>query len=156
MAANAKNRELARDELVSLIDTEMVGAGKPLQAVFGQKTTDFQNKAPVCVVFAGGSQRIWRGMGSGTAKYRTRVRLHAMFFVPDADEAAGWSDADVEDKLDEIEKEFADVIADNRGTGTNWTSIEHAPGEFSNIVPATVGGKAYVVEGVDVIVDMRD
>jgi hypothetical protein len=43
-------------------------------------------------------------------------------FVRDADAAGSWTEAQVEDQLDLIDKEIADCVADNR-VNANWNNI---------------------------------
>lgn len=152
MSANATNRETGRDALAGLLSTALVGTGLPAQAVYGYQKSDFEGQSPVVVVLSAGTRR--QRFGVGTQKYRSWFAYEVLVFVADADEAVSWTDADVEDRLDLIEKEIADVVADNRST-TNWDDLKHDEG-FGQILPAVVGGKPYKMEIIRLIAEKHD
>lgn len=152
MSANAANRETGRDALTALLSAALVGVGLPAQAVYGYQKSDFEGQSPVVVVLSAGTRR--QRFGMGTEKYRSWFGYEILNFVADADAAAGWTDADVEDRLDLLEKEIADVIADNRVTA-NWDDLKHDEGA-SQIVPALVGGKPYKLEILRVWAEKHD
>lgn len=154
--AEAANRETARKAFAALLTTALTGSGKPVQSVYDKHVSEFGGagfESPVVLVLSSGSQRERRGLGS--KKYRTFFRLEVLAFVSDAISAESWTDADVEDRLDLIEKEIADVIAENRSTA-NWNDLKHVPGNFTNIVPAKLGGHSYKMETIPVIVEVHD
>lgn len=148
MTYTAHSRKSVRDALVSLLTAKLVGAGLPVQAVYGYLPSDTQGQWPIVVVRSAGSRRR-PGMRS-YADYHDEFRLEVLCLIHDADSALNWSDADVEDKLDSIEAELAEVIADNR-TANDWFFLDFEDA-FSRIYMLTMGGEAYVVEQINVIV----
>lgn len=154
--ANAANRETVREALTALLSSALTGVGNPVQAVYGYHISEFGGdgfESPVVLVLSSGSQRERRGLGHQV--YRTFFRLELLVFVSDARVAESWTDAEVEDRLDLIEKEIADVLAENRSTAS-WHDIKHVPGNFTNIVPAKLGGHSYKMEMIPVIVEVHD
>jgi len=153
VAANASNREAVRDAFASLLATALVGVGLPVKAVYGYQAGDFGGKSPVVLVMSNGSRRERHGVG--TLLYRTYHRLLVLVFVADAISGQSWTDNDVEDRLDLIEKMIADVVADNRKTA-NWEHLEH-DASFSSIAPALLGdGHTYKLEMINVIAEVFD
>lgn len=153
--ADAATRETVRKALAGLLEAALVGTGLPVESVYDRHVSEFGAsgfESPVVLVLSGGSQRERRGLGSQV--YRSFFRLDVLVFVSDAISAESWTDADVEDRLDLIEKQIADVLAENRST-TNWQDIKHETG-FTNIVPAKLGGHSYKMETIPVIVEVHD
>lgn len=140
----AINRETARDALTALLSASLVGAGKPAQAVYGYEKGALNGESPVVLVMSAGSERIQRGMGS--AKYRNTFRYAVNVYVADADSWQSWTEQNVEDALDLIERTIADVVAANRDTA-NWTYLKHADG-FSSVVKVVINGEPYVMETI--------
>ncbi len=153
--ANAANRETVRDALTALLSSALTGTGNPVQSVYGYHISEFGAdgfESPVVLVLSNGSQRERRGLGSQV--YRTFFQLSVLVFVSDAIAAESWTDANVEDRLDLIEKEIADVLAENRSTAS-WQDIKHAPAP-TTILPAKLGGHSYKMETIPVIVEVHD
>lgn len=151
MPADAKSREATRDALATLFTTNLVGVGKPCQAVYSHKKGDFEGESPVLLILSTGSDRVQFGVGS--LKYRTVFKFQLQLWVADADPESSWTEANVEDTVDTIEKEIGDTIADNR-TNASWDYLEHT-GE-STIIEATRKGKPYVVEIIPVAARVTD
>lgn len=154
MASDAANREAARDALAALIETEMSGTGKTLQAVYNSLPSDFGGLTPVVTVSSAGTDRKNMGIGD-TTKWNSRFRLAVVAYVADAAEDDSWTDQDVEDMLDLIDKELADVIADNRESAGNWGYLELEEG-FTEPLSMVIGGEPYVVEPRFVIARVID
>lgn len=155
--ANAATRETVRKALAALLTTALTGSGNPVQSVYDRHVSEFGGdgfESPVVLVLSGGSQRERRGLGNQV--YRSFFRLEVLVFVSDAITAESWTDADVEDRLDLIEKELANVIAENRANPGVWHDLKHVPGNFTNIVPAKLGGHSYKMETISVIVEVHD
>lgn len=153
MAADSVNREAVRDAFATLAAAGLVGAGRPFQVVYGYKKGKF-TESPVLLVFSGPIGR--GGFGMKSERWHNVVFLHAWIFVADADEGAGWTEQNVDDKLDECEKELADLVADNR-TNAAWgylTFLEDWPPGTETIptpsgpgpIPAVVDGAPYLLE----------
>jgi hypothetical protein len=153
MAADAKNREATRDALAALLSAALTGAGNPAQEVDAYEK-GLIDVAPLLQVLSGGSSRRQHGMG--TSKWSSRFRLVVRVFVPDADTAQSWTEQDVEDRLDLIDKEIGDVIADNRSNAT-WHYLDYEEGRFSVIAPAKdTGGKTFMMEEHYLIAEVYD
>lgn len=153
MAANTANRETARDALTALFTAALVGAGKPVQAVYGYQASDFDGQSPVVVVLSSGVYRMRYTLKS--TRYKSFFNLEVIVFVADAISDDSWTDANVEDKLDEVEKEIADVLADNRFNNSKWSDIRMSD-EGSQILPANVGGDSYKMEVIPIIAEVID
>lgn len=129
------SRKTARDALTGLLQTALVGTGKPAQAVYGYQVGDFGGQSPVVVVASGPVLRERKGFG---ACWHTTATLLVFVFVAYA--AAGWTEANAEDALDSIEAAVADVVLANSSTATwNGLTYEQAtePGSM------TIGGVEY-------------
>lgn len=118
MTASNTNRETVRDAFVALLTTDLVGAGKPCQAIYGYQVGDFQGQSPVVVVSSAGSEREQRTV---SVRQRTRFYLNIYTFVLYSDENT-WGEDDAEDRMDLIEKTIADTIANNR-SADNWAEL---------------------------------
>lgn len=137
---NVTNRETVRDAFVALISSSMVGAGKSLYAVYGYQPDgeELKGKSPVMWVSSGPTTRDYRSV---TQRKKTEFTLIVQSAVR-LDAAS--NPAAVEDRLDKIEKAFADVFMDEDNTQTaNWEMMEidqSTPGYM------VVGGNEYRVE----------
>ncbi len=147
MPADAANRSDARDALYTLFNTALVGTGKPVQAVYGYKVGKIE-ESPVVVIASSASKRSASGMND--TRWRNEFIFEVFTFVRDAvEDNNAWTEADVEDTLDLIDKEIADVIADNRNSPSNWSYLDLSD-EPSEIVTDTERG--YIIEMRKVIV----
>lgn len=138
----AVNRQTARDQLASLLNTALVGSGLPAAAVYGYLIGDFQNQMPVVVVGSAGSER--KRVYLGTSVWETWFYYTVYAFVLYADASASWDENDAEDRVDLIEKTICDVLMTNKTLAGYWDSIEFAG--RSEITTYEEGGKAYRVE----------
>lgn len=155
MPSNTSNRETCRDELASLLTTALTGTGKPVQSVYNYRPLDVAGASPVVMVLSAGTrQRTKRGIGN-TTRYHSIYLLNVLVFVMDANATDSWTRNNVEDQLDLIEKSIADVLADNRESSGKWNYIEHGEGG-SQILPAVLGGKQYLMEPIPVLVEVID
>lgn len=158
MSSDTANREASRDKLAALLQTALVGTGKPAAAVYGYQLGDFGGQSPVVLVVSSGTKRVQGNLGVG-AKNRNEFRLTLMNFVSAADTGTSWTEANVEDRLDLLEKMESDVLADNRGKANDaslpWHYIE-ASEDYSQIAAVTIGGARYWLETFEVIVTVKD
>lgn len=152
MPSNSANRETVRDHLASLLDAALTGDGSPVEAVYGYLKSDFEKKSPVVMVVSDGIRR--RRPHVGATRYVSDVRLGVLVWVADADSAQGWTDQDVDDRLDLLEKSIADVVADNPASDY-WRYLTF-DGAFTDIQHVTIGSTPYVLEVIPVIAEMRD
>lgn len=146
----AHNRGLVRNALTALLTSKLVGAGKPVQSVTGYLPSDIKDGWPLVIVRSAGSRRR-PGMRSH-ADFHDEFRFEVLTILSDADNSRGWTDQDVENKLDEIEAAIAEVISDNRSTA-DWFFLDFAD-EFSNVFVLTIGGRTYVAEMTNVVITM--
>jgi len=142
MTANTANRKEARQELARLLELALTGTGKPVEVVtrYASRMPLEKRKTPVVSVVSGGTSR--RKSGMNDARWNSEFVLEVWSFVRVADEANGWTEENVEDMLDDIDKMIADCVADNR-VNAHWSYIELSE-EDSNITPDTEIG--YIVE----------
>lgn len=147
MAANAANRKAARIELGSLINTAMV-VGGDARASYAYKRGEF-TEGPTILVYSGPALRSQHGMGD--ERYNSQFTLFVDIYVPDASTAAGWSEADVEDKVDDLNKALADVIKDNE-QNANWDFIELAEIPSNLLELEDEQGLSWVMERHQVLV----
>jgi len=119
MAADTTNRETVRDALASLLSSALTGTGKPVQAVYNYPIGKIE-ETPVVYVASSGTAR--QRAGVGDARWNSYFVFEVATFVRDADAANGWTENEVEDQMDLIDKEIADCIADNR-VSANWNNI---------------------------------
>jgi len=145
--ANAKNRQAVRDAVAAGLNTALVAGGTGIvTAVYGYHKGDIKGESPVVLVMSRGMDRMqW---GQGTQKYRSQVYLEVLVFVADAEtlQTPTWTDQAVEDRLDEIEKEIADWVADNRAMTGVYAYLEH--NGQSEVFAVAIGGKPWTMERI--------
>jgi hypothetical protein len=118
MSANTCNRETVRDAFAALLNTALVGTGLPVSVVYGYPIGKITQTPTVCVASSGTARQ---RAGIGDSRWNSYFVLEVFTFVADAD-GSGWTEAQVEDQLDLIDKEIADCVADNRNNA-NWNDI---------------------------------
>lgn len=112
------SRETARDELVSLLTTALVGVGLPVKTVTGSKVTSLSGLTPLVSVLSGGTLRERMTYMGDMPTFYLEIQVWVL------QEAAGWTNAQAEDALDSIEALIAGVIQNNRG-GDVWEALEY-------------------------------
>jgi hypothetical protein len=129
------NRQTARDALASLLNIHLVGAGKIAEVLYGYKVGKVE-ASPTIVISSSSSQRALAAL-DGTAKYKTVFVFDVTAFVKDATETnPDYTEQDVENLLDLIDKEIADVIGRNTvfsidGIGDVFMEITEDPSEIN-------------------------
>lgn len=134
------SRESTRDALVALLTTTLVGAGLPVKTVTGAKVTDLSGLTPLVAVLSAGTLRRARPINHPTFHLEVQVWVRQ--------ECTGWTNAQAEDALDEIEALISSVFEDNRATG-NWAILEYRGA--SEIKEFPVAGIAYYTESIPVL-----
>jgi hypothetical protein len=119
MSANTVNRETVRDAFATLLGTALVGTGLPVSVVYNYPIGKIDQTPTVCVASSGTARQ---RAGIGDARWNSYFVLEVFTFVRDADAAGNWTEAQVEDQLDLIDKKIADCVADNR-VNVNWNNI---------------------------------
>jgi hypothetical protein len=149
VAATSVNRETIRDAFAALLNSALVGTGKPADAVYGYLHGDpfAADVAPIAVVVvtSSGSERTG-SMGAQT--FDVWVYLDVWVYVLYADPANSWTEANAEDKRDLIEKSIADVVQDNTST-TSWDELQYA-GRTTATDVQIEGGATYFVEQIPI------
>lgn len=135
MAANAVNREVARDRIASLLSTALV-TSNIAQAVYSGKVADFEGRSPIVVVTSTSSLREYKYMGTNT-DWHNWFSFNIWVFV-----SFSIGDQEAEDRLDLIEKEIADTLMDNVSDLGYWDLIEFN-GETDAGADVIVGGTPY-------------
>lgn len=135
------NREIVRDALTALFSTALVGTGLPCQEVVGYKKSKIE-KAPLVCILSAGSRRQFDAVGS----IQTVFMFAVVVFVPDANAEAGWTENNVEDRLDWIERLIADVVDTNRNRRADyWENLDFT-GEASQVQDIDLSGALYATE----------
>lgn len=158
MAANTVNRETVRDAFAALLVTALTGTGNPVYAVYnylkGVITTE--DGSPLVMVTSSGTAR--QRAGIGDVRWNSYFVLEVFTFVRDAEAANSWTEQNVEDTLDLIEKEIADTVADNR-TNANWNNISFSLDSAAIPEPSEIftdTQKGFVVEMRRVYIQRMD
>jgi len=133
-------RATVHTQLTSLFSTALVGTGKPCQEVVGYKKSKIE-KAPLVCILSAGSQRTADSLGTLQVIYQFAV----VVFVLDADAATGYTESDVEAKLDAIDAIIETTVKANRARGSYWESLDFS-GEPSQVEDITVSGAPYATE----------
>lgn len=143
------SREGARKAFAALLDTALVDTNI-VEAVYDYQVGDFAGAASVIVVTSGGIMRVQQSFGTC---WHNTYRLDCYLFVLYADLDSSWTEADAEDKIDDIEAAFADVVM----TGTNdaWDGTpEYA--EQTSLGVVQVGGVSYRRELISILLEKTE
>ncbi len=143
------SRETARKAFAALLDTALVDTNI-VEAVYDYQVGDFGGAASVIVVTSGGIMRVQQSFGTC---WHNTYRLDCYLFVLYADPVSNWTEADAEDKIDDIEAAFADVVM----TGTNdaWDGTpEYA--EQTTLGVVQVGGVSYRRELISILLEKTE
>lgn len=136
------SRETVRDALVTLLTAALVGTGLPAKTVTGSKVTTLKGLTPLVAVLSAGTLRERLTFQGDIPTFYLEVQV----WVRQA--CTGWTNAQAEDALDEIEALIAGVYQDNRGTAY-WEVLEYnGP---SSVVEMSIGGAAFYVERIPTI-----
>lgn len=142
----ASSRETSRDALAVILQAEMVGTGKPVQAVYNYQAGDFFGQSPVIEVTPSGTRRQRMTRAGSRATFFLFVTTFVLY-----SDGAEWKEDDAIDALDSIEALLADVLDDNQVT-VNWQALDYA--DRSNISSWVIGGLPYIGETVEVAVEV--
>lgn len=157
MASDAANREACRDALATLLAAELVTELEEAQAALNYQAGTLV-MSPVVMVVSAGTLRKQAGMNS--ERHANKFRFLVKVYVADAATADGWTEQNVEDALDLLNKRVADVVMDNRSPAQNasvpWTRL-YLEEAFSTITAAPdLGGNPYLIEATPVIAEVYD
>ena len=138
----ASNRETVRDALATLISTAMVGTGKPVQAVYNYRPSEFGGQSPVVTVSSQGSERPRLSFAGGQATHFLQVDVFVLY-----NDQASWTEDLAEDRLDLIESMLADIV-DPRQRYSSWEAIGYE--ERSRRIAVVIGGVEYAWESITI------
>lgn len=150
MTMDVTNRETIRDALYTLLSSGLVGAGKYVQSMtaYEPDPEEIKGKSPVAWISSGPTQRIKTAISLRTKSgyvfvFQVAVRLDGTL-----------TPAQVDDRLDLIEKEAADILLEDANRSTaNWSNMEigeSTPGY------TMIGGSEYRIELTPITIDGRD
>lgn len=140
------SRKDIRAQLKTLLQTGLVGTGKPAQVVYGGQIADFQGQSPVVVIASAGTERRRMTFEGGRAVHHFKIFVFVLY----KDAAAGWDEEDAEDKMDEIEDAIAGILDANAGKCSYWQALSYDRASECAGVP--VAGEEYRVETIPVVV----
>ena len=133
------SRETARDELVTLLTTALVGTGLPVKTVVGSKVTTLQGLTPLVSVLSAGTKRTILTFHGDRAEFKFEVQVWVL------QATTGWTNAQAEDALDDIEARIAAVYESNRGI-PKWEILQY-DGE-TTVHELPVEGIPYYMESI--------
>lgn len=145
------NRKTARGQLGTLLSAALVGTGKPAQAVYSYKVSDFQGASPVVVVSSEGADRT---QATQQLRNNTHFYYNIFVFVLYKDEVSSWTEQNAEDKIDDIEQLIAGVIVDNCYLSGYWNDLSKNGPSTTDIIE--VGGVQYIRESIPVVAQVMD
>jgi len=140
MTTTMIDRSALRTALATLLSAELVGASKPVEAVYSYQVSDMQGKSPVVFVTSAGS---YRRNPERSARPTSIAYLDVNVFVLYSDPGAGWTEQNSEERLDLIEKKIGEIVANHSGDTTKeaWMNLDFAG--RSEVTSVIIGGKDY-------------
>lgn len=121
---------------LALVDA-LVEACPTAAQVLGYQAKAFE-QSPVIVITSAASDRQRTTLRGSTATFAFNLHLFVAFAE---DGEAGYTDADAEDLLDQLEREIAQFVDGNQRTD-HWTALAYAQPTDAG-APALVGGREY-------------
>ena len=144
------DRATLRTALATLLAAELVGAGKPVNAVYPYHVADIKGKAPVVFVTSAGS---FRRNPERSARNTSLAYLDVNVFVVYSDSAVGWTEEHSEARLDLIEKSIGEIVDNNsENPKLPWMNLDFAG--RSEIRPAIIGGEDYDWEIIPLVAEL--
>ena len=139
------SREVARDELVTLLTAALVGGGLPVKTVTGSKVTSLSGLSPLVSVLSAGTERTRLTYMGDIPIFSLEVQVWVL------QETTGWTNAQAEDAMDSIEALIAGVVESNRGGGV-WEVLEYQ--NPSVVHEMEVAGTPYYMERIPLLVKL--
>lgn len=131
------SRETVRKALATALTTALPSA----QVVYNHMKGGFAGQSPVVRVMSDGSDRLRFTPRGGRGDLYMLVQFWVMYAAP----KTGWTEADAEDALDQLEWELAQYIDANRKTD-HWQAIDFDGRSKPDLV--RLEGEAYLVENI--------
>lgn len=134
------NRSTARKALADLLEQVVTAAA----AVYDHQVDDLAGQSPVIAVTSAGSERTRLTLADDRGKATFAFAVH-VFVLYRAD---GWTPAQAEDALDEVEQQVCQAVLANPRT-LWWKGVAYAePTEARDVVQ--IGGVVYLHEVIPV------
>lgn len=140
------SRKTVRTALATLLQTALVGTGKPAQAVYAYRVGDFGGQFPVVCLGASGASHSAMTLQGGRAVFGIDVYVFVLY-----SDGSAWTETQAENALDDIEQIIADTVNANR-SGASWRALSFN-GE-SEIDITVIGGKDYWREVIPIKVEV--
>jgi hypothetical protein len=133
------DRKTLRESLATLLAAELVGAGKPVSAVYAYQVADTKGKSPVVFVTSAGA---WRRNPEHSTRAGSIAYLDVNILVLYSDGTTSWTEQHSEERLDLIEKKIGEVVANNsENPAQPWMFLDFAG--RSEVTSVVIGGKDY-------------
>jgi hypothetical protein len=133
------DRKTLRESLSTLLAAELVGAGKPVDAVYSYQVSDIKGKSPVVFVTSAGA---WRRNPERSERPTSIAYLDVNILVLYSDGTPNWTEQHSEERLDLIEKEIGEVVVDNSDNPAQpWMFLDFAG--RSEVTSVVIGGRDY-------------
>lgn len=137
------SRATIRAAIAALLESALVGTGKPAEAVYDHLKPDFGGASPVVAVASAGSNRAaFAGRGP---RVEHELDIYVFVLRAEAGVEESYSAEEADAALDAIEAKVAEVVAANEETA-DWHLAQYA-GE-STIITAEIGGEQYWMERI--------
>jgi len=141
-----QSREAVRDELGTLFTAD--GSWQEVYNHF-PSVDEIKGKTPVLIIRSRGTQQDMANLNTNPATYRLLLSSWVLAYSS----SDGWTSANAEDKLDELDKVLRQVIRDNAGGGSNADLYRFEPG-MSQVDDVIIEGIPYIVETRAILVDL--
>lgn len=124
MATTFISRETTRDGLVALFI-----ADGSWQKVFGYFPTenDIDGQDPFLIITSAGTEQDMAGDSYNPTKYM--FFFTSFVLMDDSDVGGSWTNQNAEDKLDELDKKFRQIVRDNPNGGAFADALTFADGQ---------------------------
>jgi hypothetical protein len=135
------SRKKIRKSFAAMLEAALVGDGKLVQKVYDYQAYDFEGLSPVVVVSSSGTQR----EPITPRCTRPSFWLNVFVFVLYADETSGWTEADAENAIDDIDETIDAVVRANQ-VNNEWQAITQDDRSVTDSV--VIGGLQYRMETI--------
>lgn len=150
-----QRRSFIRKTIGAKLEADLVGEGLPAAAFAAYTKTDFDGASPVITLASSGSEvPPLTPVGSTEIHY---FEINTLIMRPNqVEDTAGYTEADVEDLLDDMYDEIKKWISENRRDTSVERVWQHvAIAARSNIIPITDdSGRGYYMENIPIVVEV--
>jgi len=140
------SREASRDALVTLLSAGLVGVGLPVKTVTGSKVESLEGLTPLVSVLSAGTLRERVTFKGDMPEFYLEVQV----WVSQAQ--TGWTNAQAEDAIDNIEARIAAIYDSARNTD-NWAVVDYDG--RTTVTEASVAGTLYYLERIPTVVKLK-